>query len=108
MIIGMPNENSVNRHGILCVLVVAWFSPAMETETVNIAVVPVISISVSKEGLSVTKEQFDREKNYGAAVAVARAMLNKGIITQEEYSRIEAVFAQKYQPVIGCKMPDFA
>jgi len=108
MIIGMPNGNSVNRHGILCVLVVAWFSPAMETETVNIAVVPVISISASKEGLSVTKEQFDREKNYGAAMAVARAMLSNGIITQEEYSRIDAMFTEKYRPLIGSEMPQFA
>ena len=50
-----------------------------------------------------TQEQFDREKHYGAAMAVARAMLSKGIITQEEYSRIDTMFTEKYRPIIGCE-----
>ena len=48
-----------------------------------------------------TKEQFDREKNYGAAMAVARAMLSKGIINEDDYRRIEVAFANKYRPLIG-------
>jgi uncharacterized membrane protein len=50
----------------------------------------------------VSKEQFDREKCYGAAMAVARAMLSKGIITEDDYKRIDTIFIEKYQPLIGC------
>ena len=37
-----------------------------------------------------TKEQFDREKKYQAALAVAREMLQKGIINEADFLRIEA------------------
>ena len=49
-----------------------------------------------------TAKQFDREKNYGAAMAIARAMLAKGIITEDEYNKIDAMFTEKYRPLIGC------
>ena len=55
-----------------------------------------------------TQEQFDRQKNYGAAMAVARAMLTKGIITEEEYNKIDTMFTNKYQPLIGCQIPKIA
>lgn len=48
-----------------------------------------------------TKEQFEREKNYGASMAVARAMLSKGLISEKEYRKIDTIFKQKYRPVIG-------
>ena len=32
-----------------------------------------------------TKEQFDREKKYQAALAVAREMLQKGIINEADF-----------------------
>lgn len=48
-----------------------------------------------------TREQFDREKNYGTAMAVARAMLSKGVITEDDYHKIDAVFTEKYRPLIG-------
>ena len=47
-----------------------------------------------------TKEQFDREKKYQAALAVAREMLQKGIIN-EDFLRIEARLAAKFRPVLG-------
>ena len=55
-----------------------------------------------------TKEQFDREKYYGAAMAVARAMLSKGIITEDDYLKVDAIFTEKYQPLIGGQNPKFA
>jgi len=48
-----------------------------------------------------TGVQFEREKNYGAGVAVARMMLSKGIITEKEYRKIDTIFRKKYRPVIG-------
>ena len=43
-----------------------------------------------------TKEQFDREKKYQAALAVAREMLQKGIINEADFLRIEARLAAKF------------
>ena len=34
-----------------------------------------------------TKEQFDREKKYQAALAVAREMLKKGVIDEADFLR---------------------
>ena len=48
-----------------------------------------------------TKEQFDREKKYQAALAVAREMLQKGIINEADFLRIEARLAVKVRPVLG-------
>ena len=48
-----------------------------------------------------TKEQFKREMNYGASMAVARAMLSDGIISDKDYRKIEAIFRKKYRPLIG-------
>ena len=48
-----------------------------------------------------TNEQFDREKNYGVAMALARAMLSKGLITEKDYRKIDTIYKAKYRPVIG-------
>ena len=82
--------------------VVVRFLSVMEAATVNIADTLVIFLIATREGLFVSKEQFDREKHYGAAMAVARAMFSKGIITEEEYNKIDTMFTEKYQPLIGC------
>jgi hypothetical protein len=48
-----------------------------------------------------TKEQFDREKTYQAALAVARAMLTQGLIDDGDMSKLEAHFCRKFCPLIG-------
>lgn len=48
-----------------------------------------------------TKEQFNREKHYGAAMALAQEMLSKGIITEDDYKVIDTMFTEKYRPLIG-------
>ena len=48
-----------------------------------------------------TREQFDREKKYQAALAVARAMLKNGIITEDDYTKTEEVLRDKFCPFIG-------
>ena len=52
-----------------------------------------------------TKEQFEREKHYGVAMVVARAMLSKGVITEEEYQKIDTIFTEKYRPLLGSLTP---
>lgn len=46
-------------------------------------------------------EQFEREKNYGASMAVARTMLSKGLISERDYRKIDTIFRKKYRPIIG-------
>jgi len=48
-----------------------------------------------------TKEQFDREKKYQAALAVARNMLAKEIIDEADFLRIEAKLREKFRPILG-------
>ena len=48
-----------------------------------------------------TKEEFHNEKMYQATMSIARKMLNQGVITEEEYGEVEAVFLKKYRPVLG-------
>ena len=48
-----------------------------------------------------TKDEFRREKLYQATMHVIRNMLEEGIITEEEYCKVEEVFFRKYRPVLG-------
>ncbi|MGI6176251.1 MAG: SHOCT domain-containing protein [Christensenellales bacterium] len=48
-----------------------------------------------------TNDQFDREKNYGAAMALSRTMLSKGLISEKDYRKIDTIYKAKYRPVIG-------
>jgi len=50
-------------------------------------------------GMRLTLAQFDREAGYRFSLAVMGALLDKGLITQEEYRRIEPILAQKFSPV---------
>lgn len=48
-----------------------------------------------------TKEQFDREKNYRISLAIAKTMLNRGLINDKDYQKIIAMLIVKYKPVWG-------
>ena len=50
-------------------------------------------------GMKLTQEQFDREAGYRCSLAVMGTLYEKGLITQEEYRRIEPILAQKLSPV---------
>jgi len=49
----------------------------------------------------VTKAQFEREKNFQVALAVARAMLTQGIIDDGDLDRIQRVLRIKFCPLTG-------
>lgn len=48
-----------------------------------------------------TGEQFEREKKYQAAVAVARSMLRQGVIDEQDFLRIEEKMREKFRTVLG-------
>jgi len=47
------------------------------------------------------REDFRRERLYQASIAVARTMLQKGLITDDEYRQIDTMFLDKYRPLLG-------
>ena len=55
----------------------------------------------SKAVSAMTKEEFRNEKLYQATMHMVRNMLEEGIITAEEYHRVEEIFIKKYRPVLG-------
>jgi len=48
-----------------------------------------------------TDIQFQAEKRYQVAIAMAKALLDKGLLTQEEYAVINTKLLEKFQPALG-------
>ncbi|HHX22874.1 MAG TPA: hypothetical protein GX723_02445 [Thermoanaerobacterales bacterium] len=48
-----------------------------------------------------TKEQFEREKNYRVSISLLKSLLERGIISKKDYRKIDTKLAQKYRPVFG-------
>ena len=49
-----------------------------------------------------TQEQFEREKAYRAAISIAKSMLKSGLITEQEYQKIDVSLLGKFRPAQGC------
>ena len=49
---------------------------------------------------------FQNEMMYQATMSFARKMLREGLITQDEYRKIDTMFIEKYQPKIGALFVD--
>ena len=73
----------------------------MGTKPENIALTPAISRRGLEKEATMTKEQFEREKKYQAALAVARSMLKEGVINEDDFLRIEANLRAKFKPILG-------
>ena len=48
-----------------------------------------------------TQEQFEREKTYRVTMSIARSMLQNGLITEQEYKKIDIMMLEKYRPLLG-------
>lgn len=48
-----------------------------------------------------TKEQFEREKNYQTSRVIVKSMLDKGLVTEKEYKKIDTKLACEYRPLFG-------
>ena len=73
----------------------------MEMRTENTAPMPATSQTASEAVMTVTEDQFEREKLYQATMNMFRSMLKKGLITEEQYAIIDTKMLQKYQPLLG-------
>ena len=67
--------------------------------TENIAPMPAMWRSVSKAVMGMSREHS--EMLYQASLSIAKSMLKQGIITDEEYAKIDAFLIKKYNPYIG-------
>ena len=54
------------------------------------------------------KDEFRNEKLYQTTMSIARTMLKEGIISEEEYRRIDTIFLEKYRPVFGTLFSDIS
>jgi hypothetical protein len=48
-----------------------------------------------------TEIQFQAEKRYQVAISMAKSLLEKGLLTQEEYAIIDTILLGKFQPALG-------
>ena len=51
--------------------------------------------------MPVSEKEFRAELRYRMSLSVARAMLEEGAITGEEYSEIDTILLQKHRPILG-------
>ena len=65
-----------------------------ESPTNNIAVVPATRMPEGRRRMMPDFEQ--RQLAYQAAMALARRMLSKGLISEEQYAEIDTIIANKY------------
>lgn len=47
------------------------------------------------------EEQFRAEKMYQVSLSLAKSMLYKGLLTEEEFAVINAILLEKYHPLLG-------
>lgn len=73
----------------------------MVIHTENTAPMNVMSKAVSRVVMVMDKKQFRAEKMYRISLSVAKSMLEKGIISREEYSEIDTILLEKYRPTLG-------
>ena len=62
--------------------------------------------SVIDDQPMLTRDQFQRELSYRAALSVVRRLLENKLITRKEFVRIDAVLRRKFSPVWGGLYPD--
>lgn len=69
---------------------------ATETLNENIAPVPAMQSRVKKAVIALNDELFQRVLRYRTTMATIKIMLEKGLISAEEYDKIDTKIAAKY------------
>ncbi len=60
-----------------------------------------ISEPVSKGAAGMSEKEFRAELRYRMSLSVARAMLEEGAITEEEYREIDTILLKIHRPILG-------
>ena len=81
-------------------------SHSMAGKTESTAPMP----AILQKGLvkTMSHDLIMKEAKYQSAMQVFRGMLEKGIITQDDYAKAERMMRDKYQPVLGTLFFDMA
>jgi len=48
-----------------------------------------------------TDDQFRAEKLYQVSLSLAQSMLEKGLVTADEFTIIDRILLEKYRPLLG-------
>ena len=67
----------------------------------NFAATPATSLIASGKEDRMTNEQFNREMRYRTVMAVARSMMERGLLSQVEYDAFNQQMIAKHNPMIG-------
>lgn len=67
----------------------------------NTAPTNAMSGTVLKAVMEVNKEQFKAERLYLMSLSVAKSMLQKGVISENEFAEIDTILLEKYRPTLG-------
>ena len=51
------------------------------------------------------KETFQREVDYGTAMALAREMLERGIIDRQDFMKLDKMYVERYRPTSHVTAP---
>ena len=52
--------------------------------------------------------QFRAEKQYQVAIAMAKTLLKKGLLTPDEYAAMDAILLDKFRPCLGALLSENA
>ena len=55
-----------------------------------------------------SKEEPHNDMLYHAAISMAKSMLEKGLITEEEYAEFDTILLEKYRPYLGTLLSENA
>lgn len=55
-----------------------------------------------------SEAQFQAEKRYQVALSMAKTLLEKGLLTQEEYAVIDTILLEKFKPSLGTLLSENA
>ena len=53
-----------------------------------------------------TQEQFNNERDYCAIITIASAMLEQGVIDEQDYQTLQRKLLEQYRPVVSCLRRD--
>ena len=55
-----------------------------------------------------TDTQFQAEKRYQVALAMAKTLVDKGLLTHDEYAAMDAILLDKFRPCLGALLSENA
>lgn len=55
-----------------------------------------------------TDTQFQAEKRYQVALAMAKTLVDKGLLTHDEYAAMNAILLEKFRPCLGALLSENA